>query len=301
MQSLLQKNPFSLYDFLGYLFPGVFFLLIISLFTSIDEINWDNIINGVIGENSVFTERITLYNTLFFTIASYIVGQLLSYISTLTVERFSLWLYGYPSEFLLNQRNGVGFWGSCVMPNTTQWKSSNKNWFIKFWKCVVEKGIRLTMSLILFPLSFCSILSCIINFRGFITKPLDENTCKWIYDKNKSLIVLLGHNLDEDVEMDYSRIIYHYYMHKQNGTFLQKIDNYVALYGFLRAITLMLNIVAMYILVYSILNCVFWNNLLLFTLLLSATYISFLAYMKFYRRYTLEIFMFLVSDKELKL
>jgi hypothetical protein len=144
-------------------------------------------------------------------------------------------------------------------------------------------------------------LSNLINFKGFITKPLDHNTCNWIFYKSKSLIESLGYKLDEKVEMDYSRIIYHYYMHRQNGAFLQKIDNCVALYGFLRAITLMFNIVAVYILVYSIVNCMFLDNLLIVIILMSATYISFLAYMKFYRRYTLEIFMFLVSDKELKL
>jgi hypothetical protein len=147
MQTLLQKNPFSLYDFLGYLFPGGFFLLIISLFNSIEVINVCNIINGIVGKNSVFTERITFYNTLFFTISSYIVGQLLSYISTLTVERFSLWLYGYPSEFLLDQRDKIGFWRSCVKPNTTKDESTNINKAKRIWKWIVEKGIRLIMSI----------------------------------------------------------------------------------------------------------------------------------------------------------
>ena len=34
MNSVLQNNPFSIYDFLGYLFPGIFFVIVMSILLS---------------------------------------------------------------------------------------------------------------------------------------------------------------------------------------------------------------------------------------------------------------------------
>lgn len=154
------------------------------------------------------------------------------------------------------------------------------------------------MGLMLSPISLLTILTKLVNLKGFIVKPLDELTCKLIYDRIKAL----GHKLNFVIpndDVDYSRIAYHYYIHSQNAVFMQKINNYVALYGFLRVITLILNIITLYIIVGSIIGGLFLENSWFIATLILVTYVSFLAYMKFYRRYTLEIFMFLVSDKEL--
>lgn len=297
MNSILQNNPFSIYDFLGYLFPGIFFITLMAVLFSAETLCVDELINTMC-ENEGALSKITVVNVLFFIIFSYVAGHLLSYLSSLTIERLSLWLYGYPSEFLLGQRKNVSFWESRVTTSSTRDFVKCENCKCCIWSCVKILFIRLFMCGLLLPICISTLLGNIINLKSFIVKPLDELTCSLIYERIKALGGKLGFEVPE-CDVDYSRISYHYYIHKQNAAFMQKINNYVALYGFLRVITLALNITTMYIIVGSVFSGIIIENVGFIMMLMLVTYISFLAYMKFYRRYTLEIFMFLVSDKDL--
>jgi hypothetical protein len=44
---------------------------------------------------------LNLENTIILTIASYVVGHFVAYLSSITVEKLAIWSYGYPSYFLL--------------------------------------------------------------------------------------------------------------------------------------------------------------------------------------------------------
>ena len=297
MNSILQNNPFSIYDFLGYLFPGIFFVTLMAVLFSAETLCVGQLINTMCENEGILT-KITVVNVLFFIILSYIAGHLLSYLSSLTIERLSLWMYGYPSEFLLGQRRNVSFWESRVTTSSTRdvVKCENCKYCIR--TCLMVLLIRGFMCVVLLPICLFSVLGNIISLKSFIVKPLDELTCRLIYERIKALGGKLGFEVPKG-DVDYSRIAYHYYIHSQNAVFMQKINNYVALYGFLRVITLVLNIITMYVIVGSFIEGILVVNIGFILLLMLVTYISFLAYMKFYRRYTLEIFMFLVSDKEL--
>ena len=297
MNSVLQNNPFSIYDFLGYLFPGIFFVIVMSILLSAESLSASELINSICGNNSVLA-NMTTYNVLFFIILSYIAGHLLSYISSLTIERLSLWLYGYPSEFLLGQRKDIGFWESSVTTSGTAEGFNCNNCKCCVWGCVVTMLIRLVICSFMLPVILLTMLGRFVNIKGFIIKPLDKLTCDLIYERIKGLGYKLGFDVPK-YAVDYSRIAYHYYIHNQNAVFIQKVNNYVALYGFLRVITLILNITAMSVMIGSFFKGVFVENVWFIVLLMFVTYVSFLAYIKFYRRYTLEIFMFLVSDKDL--
>lgn len=76
MNSILQNNPFSIYDFLGYLFPGIFFVTLLAVLFSTETLCVDQLINTMCGNGGVLT-KITVVNVLFFIILSYIVGHLL--------------------------------------------------------------------------------------------------------------------------------------------------------------------------------------------------------------------------------
>lgn len=299
MQTLFQKNPFSIYDFLGYLFPGCFFLFLIvfceSLKTDFSVSNvWKEIMSG-----NTFGSGINVSKSVFFVISSYTIGHLLSYLSTLTVERFFLWQYGYPSEFLLKERDSTCYWNSFVTPGGT--KKIDINNRDEFKQFVFRLFLRALMGIFMFPVVIMSYIFRSICVRGFITKTLDKNTCAWISLKREMIMKKLSLCEDETYEdnVDYSRILYHYYSHDKNPFFKQRIDNYVALYGFLRVTTLIINLLTVYIIVISLVNNCLLENLIVISLLIFSTYISFLAYSKFYRRYTLEIFMFLISDKDI--
>lgn len=113
------------------------------------------------------------------------------------------------------------------------------------------------------------------------------------------LETLLGHEQTES-DVDYSRLIYHYYARK-SSLFLSKVDNYVALYGFLRSSCLAFNSLTIIILVISLLQSNFLQNAIFIVILAFVSFLLFLVFMKFYRRYSLEIFMFLISDDDLNI
>lgn len=99
----MRKNPFSLYDFLGYVFPGLMAIFTICFFYETKEItgvsslfyNLLDFVRSLGGENRSWIE-----DTIILTIASYVTGHFIAYLSSLTVEQFAIWIYDYPSVFL---------------------------------------------------------------------------------------------------------------------------------------------------------------------------------------------------------
>ena len=80
----INQNPFSLYDFLGYFIPGALLLFMLSCIDwSQSGLAYLTIIENKIGGN----------NYLSFVICSYIVGHLTSFLSSVTIEKYSIWLY----------------------------------------------------------------------------------------------------------------------------------------------------------------------------------------------------------------
>lgn len=278
MNSILHKNPFSLYDFLGYFFPGT-----LVLFIAIYLLNINNVYYFV-----QYNSEYSFIRIFIFIVFAYVLGHIISYLSSLTIERFSLWCYGYPSEFLLGQRKNTNFWNSNVTSSTTE-KAK-----ISIYLRIIKIIIKIIISIALLPISLFTLLSKLIFLESFITKSLDEFTINSILCKNVGLIskINLGKNYNPYLDVDYSRIMYHYYLHTNNAIFIQKTNNYVSLYGFLRSTALSLNILT----ITSLICC---NNYYLTLILAAFTYIAFMSYMKFYRRYTLEIFMHLATDENI--
>lgn len=89
-----KQNPFSLYDFLGYFTPGA--VLLYAVFAICNRFLGYNINERMI--NLGFTESQILVGLI---LLSYILGHALSLSSSLFVEKFAIWLHGYPSKYLL--------------------------------------------------------------------------------------------------------------------------------------------------------------------------------------------------------
>lgn len=313
----MRKNPFSIYDFLGYVFPGAFALMLICFFVKLGNIHsiseiYTNIegslsnVNspGTLENGSSATAFFFMEQTIIWTITAYIVGHIIAYLSSLTVEKFSIWTYGYPSEFLLHEVPPKHY----MNVNLDSRKSCHKKfeeWIELIW--------RLAVGIFLFPISLCTIVfGKFLGMKAFFVKPLDK-TLKSIIENNidklkDSLGVPRNNNdiLDNTKNHDdFHRIIYHYEYERQNNH-MQKMDNYVALYGFLRAMTFISNCVTLWIIIrYACLNIsiksqIDWHLVLLVILCIFITYIFFMSFMKFYRRFTLESYMCLVIDSSFK-
>lgn len=279
----MKKNPFSIYDFLGYVFPGAFTIVVFCfIFQLKGGLTMEYFFNFI----DKIKENFSWEDSLWFILLAYVVGHIVSYASSLTIEPFSVWKYGYPSSFLLGQ-NHDGYFPQLY---PFSWDTT----CIFMWKGMV--------ALVVLPIAICClILGDLFRLRRYSLKRLDNYLSDSIIRKLNFLVIRLDlQNIPEGQEVDLHRIIYHYEYEKKNAHNV-KMDNYVALYGFMRAITFVVNCCCLYAFYYSMRNEL--NNIRNYIFLLglvALTYFFFLAFMKFYRRFTLESFMCLVTDDDLK-
>jgi hypothetical protein len=220
--------------------------------------------------------RIEIY--LPFILISYLVGHILSFISSIVVERFSVWKVGYPSKYLL----GLGY------PN--------------YFDVDKPKGtrivIRILFALFLLPITVIDvILGNLFHLRELYAKPLDQVLVKLIRSDVEKLVKMKSQKYLEEGdlkfgEVDFFRFVYHYCVEKTSKHF-RKMQNYVALYGLLRTMTLVFVLFFWLSIYYYFLSIKFAYLGLLFFGVFS--YILFLDFMKFYRRFSLEALMALSS------
>lgn len=280
---MIKQNPFSVYDFLGYLIPGS---VLIYSYIIIDYIKRNSTIDFI-----DFIKNLSLVKTdniLFFIILSYILGHLLSYTSSITTEKYAIWKYNYPSKYLLNITYD-GFWKSAV------------KWQDIAWRIII---IIVLLPLVIFDWIFGELL----GFKQFYKKTIDDLLKDIVSMKINLLIKKIGlHKLPNPEKYaegkgnnyDFHRIVTHYaYEHSKSHQ--AKMSNYVALYGFLRTLSFIFNALSIYFFIRIILYLEFnLKNIIILTILMGISYLSFMAFMKFYRRYTLEGMMILAIDKDL--
>lgn len=115
---------------------------------------------------------------------------------------------------------------------------------------------------------------------------------------------------DVNSKADYHRIVMHY-VYLNIEACQRKVDNYVAMYGFLRAMALITCFLFDYLLIdqlkYSYLivrelgmkNCVInWECISILVVILIVANLLYMGFVKFYRRFTLENYMALLTEKQ---
>ncbi|MDO5430564.1 hypothetical protein D7V92_17935 [Parabacteroides sp. CH2-D42-20] len=276
------KNPFSFYDFLGYLFPGLLCVMFVKVICSMDGAVTipDFYSKGIEGS-------IAWNDTIPYTVLAYVVGHFISYFSSLTVEPFLIWSYGYPSVFLLNDNYDKRFFAV----NETL----GKGWTI-FWKILV--------CVFIFPIALASLFfGKWLRFRVYVLKPLDSYLKESIRKKMRLLSQYLSlPSMDEG--KDIHRIIMHY-CYENYRNHIPKYDNYVALYGFLRSLSFLSSSLFIYcfwieLRTIDLYSSIDWLAIIALTLLFCVTYVFYLGFVKFYRRYTLENLMSITVDPNLR-
>lgn len=247
------------------------------------------------GASAVSGTLFFLEETVIWTIVAYVVGHIVAYLSSVTVEKFAIWTYGYPSEFLLGPVPSLHYWkvNECcdgIQPTC--------------WKEFIEFAWRIFIGLFLLPISLCSLVfGKVLGMKSFFVKPLDK-TLRETIDANKNKLAESLHITIHEGD-DFHRVIYHYEYERQPNH-VQKMDNYVALYGFLRAMTFIADCATLWIVIryvlpdFSSIAEIDWHLVLMVAMCIAITYTFFMAFMKFYRRFTLESFMCLVIDPSFK-
>ena len=250
----MNKNPFSFYDFLGYLFPGIIILALtvfaVALAKESAPIEEYFQINKFV---DVFQDKQGLKwweTTILTIILAYVAGHIFSYLSSVMVEYLPNRLFGYPSHYLLHAEN--------INP---------KMLFQRYFVLDRNPGRLLWRIIVVFAL--------------FPLIPL----------------LFLGKYL----KADYHRIVMHYvYLNIPNCQ--RKADNYVAIYGFLRTMTLIACIYFDYFFYWQVFTLnihagVNWNAVLILLLMGILCDVLFMGFVKFYRRFTLENYMALLTEK----
>ncbi len=274
----MKQNPFSLYDFLGYFVPGALVLYLYFIIEQFKKSNKFVLLDALENANNPNIESI-----LPFVIISYVLGHFLSYISSITIEQYANWKYDYPSKYLL------------ALPARHFWNGLH-SFHCYFW--------RIVLIIFLAPMVvFDFVVGQILGFKKFYHKKLDSNLAKLITIKLKTLVRKLEPNeqnifdVGNGKNQDFHRIIYHY-VYENSKCHQSKLNNYVALYGFLRTLTLVMIILFWYIILHTSFFSNFnWISVILITVLAAVIYVFFMGFMKFYRRFTLEGLMVLAISK----
>lgn len=283
---MLKQNPFSIYDFLGYFIPGALVIYIILLIFNFSSFDHPGEIFSFVGNAQI----LDFSNVLFFVIISYSLGHLINFSSSITIERYANWKYSYPSKYLMDLNPSHKFW---IGPRK-----------IIIWKAF--------LAFLIFPVTILDyFLGQYFGFKEFYTKKADKFIIEMVKSKGLVLLKKLGSPLTISLrDYDFHRIFSHY-VYENSKNHQSKLTNYVTLYGFLRALCF-ISVVFFWFLFYKLFILIFLNNsdiinldeiqIILYSLCLIGlcAYLFFMAFMKFYRRYTLEALMLIVIDPELK-
>jgi len=270
----IRQNPFSLYDFLGYFIPGTIFLIGLGTLPYLSD-SMETIAESVI--TTLHLNEPGFY--LPFILVAYLLGHTLSFLSAVTIENYALWSVGYPSKFLL----GIPY------PNyyeATEYRPKDYKY--------VRVLIRTLILIILAPITFLDFIFSLLKLRELLyARPLNPILSQTI---NKKLVSFakkhsgLEPKVLKDKKIDLFPFAYHFAVENAKAH-LPKMQNYVALYGFTRTINVVVVILFWIIFGFALQN----NSLLqysgLIIWMLGFSYLFFLNFMKFYRRFSLEVLM----------
>jgi hypothetical protein len=284
----ISKNPFSFYDFLGYFIPGALFCYLFAIVFDINATEEFNL--EIYKKLGVFDQSVA------FIIISYVLGHAVNYFSSLTIEKYSNWSIGYPSRYLFGEKPDCYF---KTLKNKDD-KKERKSY-------IISMGWRIGLLIVIFPLwVFDQIIGVICNFRLHYTNTLDNTLSSLIKGKIKQFKAK-NHYDFENSDGDFFRPIWHYYYEKF-GSHAVKLDNYVALYGFTRSMSFIFCFYCWLIFLSTIFNGPLWSiylfslipvGIIAIILCTFFSYVFYLAFLKFYRRFTLEGFMCLLIDNDL--
>lgn len=289
----MEKNPFSLFDFMGYFIPGSFALFLIYFLQNENGLEFYFDRTNI---ESLKAEMSIIFMT-FFIILAYTFGHILSFLSTLTIENFTIWMFGYPSKNLLDiQRTEAYFEKKLNNSNTV-------NRVVTCWSYL----LRFFLAVFLAPIALSSVtIGKLLDLnRSVYTKKISDPYIELIKSKILKHFETLDPNLTLDfAKHDYNRLLIHL-SYNINAAHQPKLMNYVALYGFLRVITFISNILTLFLFLKIIYLLVegklvidvhnkFSSQFVTLVICTSMTYISYLGYLKFYRRYSQENLMILL-------
>lgn len=266
----IKQNPFSLYDFLGYFVPGALFLI------GLGSIIFLSYLLGTTGDSLIKLLQLDQPGFyLPFILVAYLTGHIISFVSSVTLENYSTWKVGYPSKFLL----GADY---------------PKYFQVKEFK-MARITTRIFVGLFLLPITVLDFCGNLLHLKELLyARKLDPTLTELLQGKFSSFLdkhAGLKHQKIRIQETDLFLFAYHYAV-EHSPSHLPKMQNYVALYGFARTITMVLICLFWAVIIILVSGKIaFFISLYILFGLSVLSFLSFLNFMKFYRRFSLEVLM----------
>ncbi|MBJ8386555.1 hypothetical protein [Citrobacter cronae] len=276
----MNQNPFSFYDFLGYLIPGGFFILLMyfcGLTFDLDIVV--DLTELLKGQSQIFG----VLNYASIVIISYIAGHFISITSAFFIEKYMNEKLGYPSQYLFNKLSD-DLEIVCTPSCCEQDEDIKRKIKYRIIKAVLSP---------ITPWDYATQKLCYSQSLPFQLANTTWLIIKDGYEKKFRLdseLLKVGTGLHDDL----FRLAYHY-VYEFSNQHQSKIQNYVALYGFCRNICLVFIITFWISFLTFICRLIEGNSISysLISVLLSFffVYVFYVGFVKFYRRYTLEVLM----------
>lgn len=275
---------FTAYDFLGYLVPGL------ALFALIDCSFAFHAQHMALSYEAITCryQAVSLKAAIPLALISYFIGHLISFVSSMTIERYARWRYGHPMKFLLDD--------SAEYPSFFQAGGKSICW---------SKVLRSVTAFALAPIFiFESVLLVTGILRNYIRSmgpdlaSVVKNALAWL--RNKAGMIS---DPSKDYPSEFESLAINYTL-ECAPSHIFTLRNYVVLYGFLRSMTLVLVLttwaVSLHVagLVWAKEKCPILAFPYLFVGVLAGGFIcsiSYGAYLKFWTRYNKEALMGLTA------
>ena len=271
----VENLPFTTYDLVGYLVPGTLPILYYLPLIEYDESSVLQILNY-----GTWPIQLLLLTAL--VIFSYIVGHIISYLSSEISEKFVLHSLGYPTNFLLVPKDAKAI----AKKNTKKIFEKNPN----KKPPVFTRCIFIFHAILFFPIL---ILYRVLGF-GFYSKSMSSGAAEACRSRFRHLWPHVSVDFDKG-KGNWFELVSYYTLNRYPYV-APKAYNYVVLYGLLRCLFFMSTLLCWGLLV----NCLlpvgldpmiafFGGPLTTFGVLQVSALLWGIAYCKYYRRYSREI------------
>jgi len=271
-----KQNPFSIYDFLGYLIPGAIFLyglLFIAWFLNLNSSSGISLHEYI--DRTISFSRAEIYIP--YILLAYALGHFFSFLSSITIESYSIWTLGYPSKYLL----GI-----------------SQKAYLEVNKAPVKlrKAVRILVWVSLLPISILDyIFGQKLKVRELYAKGLDAYLRGAIGIKiqiliNKQALIEDPSKYGSSSECDFFRYVYHYAL-ENAPNHIPKMQNYIALYGFLRTLTFISVLFFWSFLLWYVFSSSNMYSIIFIFIISIFSYVFYMGFIKFYRRFSLEALM----------
>lgn len=270
MANRVENLPFTVYDVLGYAGPGFFGLVYFSGLWLLNDGSFSLIVLSDLNFG-FFGDFIA---TTLIIVISYILGHVFSFVSSLTVEKLSTSLLGYPSRF--SAQSG---WKDSWDPSS------------HFCKYVREKPV-LAGLIFLFFFPYSIILFIFIQVphaRDYLGKRLDKSIIDIMKDRFRALNDKRFYIDFENSPSNWFKYLEFYCINNLPGA-AGRMYNYLTIYGLMRSCCLIFHCGFWISFWFSFYGSVHLGNIFIFISLVSLlfSFTTFLGFQKFFRRYTEE-------------